>query len=182
VLIGAMIWLRPVTADDAQLQADWRNVPEWSGPYQNHWPTSQQEQERGIAEPKLPDLHRYVVIGRDNAEAMGHLQYWNPFTLDGFYRGREIAYAVHPAFPSAYTFSFYGPGVLAWLPAQWVSDGRPGRRRMFGAARHLAVVAEERAQVSSASLAHQTAVPANLQAGPAQAEELDGDTVGMDLV
>ena len=52
------------------------------------------------------------------------------------------------AHPSAYTFSCYGPGALAWLPAQWVSDGRPGRRRPFGAARHLAVVAQERAQAA----------------------------------
>jgi ribosomal-protein-alanine N-acetyltransferase len=37
-------------------------------------------------------------FGRDTAEATGHLQYWNPFTMDGFYRGREIGYAVHPAF------------------------------------------------------------------------------------
>jgi hypothetical protein len=44
---------------------------------------------------------------------------------------------------------------------------------MFGAARHLAVVAEERAQVSSSSPAHQTAVPANLQAGSAQVDESD---------
>jgi DNA polymerase-3 subunit alpha len=58
----------------------------------------------------------------------------------GQLEGLPHRYGAHP---SAYTFSFYGPGVLAWLPAQWVSDGRPGRRRMFGAARHLAVVAEE---------------------------------------
>jgi ribosomal-protein-alanine N-acetyltransferase len=100
VLIGATIWLRPVTTDDAQLQADWRNDPEWSGPYQNHWPTSRQEEERRIAEPKLPDEHRYVIIGRDTDQAMGHVQYWNPFTMGGFYLGREIGYAVHPAFRS----------------------------------------------------------------------------------
>jgi DNA polymerase-3 subunit alpha len=95
----------------------------------------------------------------------------------GQLEGLPHRYGAHP---SAYTFSFYGPGVLAWLPAQWVSDGRPGRRRAFGAARHLAVVAEERAQV--ASLAHQTAVPANLQSGPAQVDDLDGDAIGADLV
>jgi DNA polymerase III alpha subunit len=95
----------------------------------------------------------------------------------GQLEGLPHRYGAHP---SAYTFSFYGPGVLAWLPAQWVSDGRPGRRRMFGAARHLAVVTEERAQ--AASLAHQTAVPANLQAGPAQVDEQDGDVAGADLV
>jgi DNA polymerase-3 subunit alpha len=44
--------------------------------------------------------------------------------------------------------------VLEWLPAQWVSAGGPGRRRAFGAARHLAVVAEERAQL--ATLGHQS--------------------------
>jgi hypothetical protein len=65
------------------------------------------------------------------------------------------------AHPSAYTFSFYGPGALDWLPAQWVSAGSPGRRRSFGAARHLAVVAEERAQV--ATLAHQSALATNVQ-------------------
>jgi DNA polymerase-3 subunit alpha len=41
------------------------------------------------------------------------------------------------------------------------------------------VVSEERAQVTS--LAHQTAVPANLQAGPAQVDESDGDAVGTDF-
>jgi ribosomal-protein-alanine N-acetyltransferase len=54
--------------------------------------------ERGIAESKLPDLHGYVVVGRGTAEAMGHLIYWNPFTMDGFYLGREIGYGVHHAF------------------------------------------------------------------------------------
>jgi hypothetical protein len=84
----------------------------------------------------------------------------------GQLEGLPHRYGAHP---SAYTFSFYGPGVLAWLPEQWVSDDRPGQRRTFGVARHLAVVTEERAQsFSSASLAHQTAVPANLQAGSAQ--------------
>jgi DNA polymerase-3 subunit alpha len=92
----------------------------------------------------------------------------------GQLEGLPHRYGAHP---SAYTFSFYGPGVLAWLPAQWVSDGRPGRRRAFGAARHLAVVAGERAQ--AASLAHQTAVPSNLQAGPTLVvEEPDGDVAG----
>ena len=55
-----------------------------------------------------------------------------------------------------YAFSFYGPGVLDWLPAQWVSAGGPGRRRAFGIERHLAVVTDERAQ--SASLARPSAL------------------------
>src|SRR5260370_10902816 len=65
------------------------------------------------------------------------------------------------AHPSAYTFSFYGPGALDWLPAQWVSASGPGRRRSFGAARHLAVVAVERAQ--AATIAHQAAVASNVR-------------------
>jgi DNA polymerase-3 subunit alpha len=65
------------------------------------------------------------------------------------------------AHPSAFTFSFYGPGALDWLPAHWVSAGAPGRRRAFGASRHLAVIAEERAQ--TASLAHQAPPASNLQ-------------------
>jgi hypothetical protein len=98
----------------------------------------------------------------------------------GQLEGLPHRYGAHP---SAYTFSFYGPGALAWLPAQWVSDGRPGRSRMFGAARHLAVVAEERAQaLPSASLAHPAAVAANLQAATAvQVDEADGDVVGTDF-
>jgi hypothetical protein len=68
------------------------------------------------------------------------------------------------------SFSFYGPGALDWLPAQWVSAGGPARRRSFGAARHLAVVAEERAQ--SATVAHQTAVASNIQSA---AWPLDSD-------
>jgi len=48
------------------------------------------------------------------------------------------------------------------LPAQWVSDGGPGRKRAFGAARHLAVLAQERSQAGG--LAHQTPVAANWQA------------------
>jgi hypothetical protein len=51
----------------------------------------------------------------------------------GQLEGLPHRYGAHP---SAYTFAFYGPGVLAWLRAQWVSDGRSGRRRMLGAARH----------------------------------------------
>jgi len=47
------------------------------------------------------------------------------------------------AHPSAYTFSFFARSVLDWLPAQWVSAERAGRNRMFGAARHVAVVAQE---------------------------------------
>jgi hypothetical protein len=81
------------------------------------------------------------------------------------------------AHPSAYTFSFYGPGALAWLPAQWVGDGHFGRRRAFGSARHLAVVAEERVQV--ATLAHQMAVPANEQVAPTQMDDTDSDTPGV---
>jgi hypothetical protein len=77
----------------------------------------------------------------------------------GQLEGLPHRYGAHP---SAYTFSFYGPGALAWLPAQWVSDGGPGRKRAFGAARHLAVLAQERTQAGG--LAHQTAVAANWQA------------------
>jgi hypothetical protein len=76
------------------------------------------------------------------------------------------------AHPSAYTFSFYGPGALDWLPAQWVSAGGPGRRRSFGAARHLAVVAEEVAQ--AATVAHQAAVASNVQSA-AWPLDADGD-------
>jgi hypothetical protein len=76
----------------------------------------------------------------------------------GRLEGLPHRYGAHP---SAYTFSFYGPGALDWLPAQWVSAGTPGRRRAFGAARHLAVVAEERAQ--SATLAHPAAAASNVQ-------------------
>src|SRR5262249_60243743 len=98
--------------------------------------------------------------------------------LAGQLEGLPHRYGAHP---SAYTFSFYGPGALAWLPVQRGADGRPGRRRAFGAARHLAVVAQERAQ--AASLAHQSAVAANLQAGPGQVDELEGEDAGAtDLV
>jgi hypothetical protein len=61
------------------------------------------------------------------------------------------------AHPSAYTFSFFARSVLDWLPAQWVGVDRPRRGRTFGAARHLAVVAQERA--SSPALAHLGSVP-----------------------
>lgn len=91
----------------------------------------------------------------------------------GKLEGLPHRYGAHP---SAYTFSFYGPGALAWLPAHWVSDGRPGRRRTFGGARHLAVVAEERAQ--NARLAHPAADPANLQA--ANRIDIDDDTAGVE--
>jgi hypothetical protein len=76
------------------------------------------------------------------------------------------------AHPSAYTFSCYSPGALDWLPAQWVSAGGPGRRRSFGAARHLAVVAEEVAQ--AATVAHQAAVASNVQSA-AWPLDADGD-------
>jgi hypothetical protein len=65
------------------------------------------------------------------------------------------------AHPSAYTFSYCGPGALDWLPAQWVSAGGPGRRRAFGTARQLAVVSEERAQ--AATLGHQSYVAGNIE-------------------
>ena len=89
----------------------------------------------------------------------------------GQLEGLPHRYGAHP---SAYTFSFHGPSALDWLPAQWVSDGRPGRRRAFGAARHLAVVAEERAQ--TAALAHQAAPPANTQS--AVQVDVDADPSG----
>ena len=79
--------------------------------------------------------------------------------MAGQLEGLSHRYGAHP---SAYAFSFYGPGALAWLPAQWVSDGGPGRKRAFGAARHLAVLAQERTQAGG--LAHQTPVAANWQA------------------
>jgi hypothetical protein len=62
--------------------------------------------------------------------------------------------------------------VLDWLPAHWVSAGGPGRRRAFGAARHLAVVAEERAQ--AATLAHQSATASNVQSA-GWSIDADGD-------
>ncbi len=87
----------------------------------------------------------------------------------GRLEGLPHRYGAHP---SAYTFSFYGPGALDWLPAQWVSAGSPGKRRTFGAARHLAVVAEARAE--AASLAHPAALASNLQS-PAWPLDRDGD-------
>jgi hypothetical protein len=96
----------------------------------------------------------------------------------GQLEGLPYRYGAHP---SAYTLSFYGRGALAWLPAQWVSDGHFGRRQAFGTARHLAVVAEERVQVTS--LAHRTAVPANEQLAHAQTEHQETDGPGVtDLV
>jgi hypothetical protein len=65
------------------------------------------------------------------------------------------------AHPSAYTFSFFARSVLDWLPAQWVGADRPGRGRSFGAARHLAVVAQERA--TAPLLAHPGSVSPNQQ-------------------
>ncbi|MBV9323914.1 MAG: DNA polymerase III subunit alpha [Chloroflexi bacterium] len=94
----------------------------------------------------------------------------------GRLEGLPHRYGAHP---SAYTFSFYGPSALAWLPAQWVSDGRPGRRRVFGTARHLAMVPDERAQ--AAGLAHQTALPANFQAATPPVDELDEDAAVVDV-
>jgi len=64
--------------------------------------------------------------------------------------------------PSAYTFSFFARSVLDWLPAQWVGMDRPGRGRTFGASRHVAVVARERATAST--LAHPGAMSPNQQA------------------
>jgi DNA polymerase-3 subunit alpha len=46
----------------------------------------------------------------------------------GRLEGLPHRYGAHP---SAYTFSFYGPGALDWLPAQWVSAGAPGKRRVL---------------------------------------------------
>ena len=66
------------------------------------------------------------------------------------------------AHPSAYTFSFFARSVLDWLPAQWVGAERPGRGRSFGGARHVAVVAQERASMST--LAHPGALPPHQQA------------------
>jgi hypothetical protein len=65
------------------------------------------------------------------------------------------------AHPSAYTFSFFARSVLDWLPAQWVGADRPGRGRSFGAARPLAVVAQERA--TAPLLAHPGSVSPNQQ-------------------
>jgi len=87
--------------------------------------------------------------------AAGVEPYHTLVRVAGQLEGLPHRYGAHP---SACTFSFHGPSTLEWLPAQWVSDGRPGRRRAFGAARHLAVVADERMQ--TAALAHQRAFPA----------------------
>ena len=93
------------------------------------------------------------------AEAAAGVEPYNTLVrVAGRLEGLPHRYGAHP---SAYTFSFYGPGALDWLPAHWVSAGAPGRRRAFGVARHLAVVAEDRAQV--ATLAHQSAVASNTQ-------------------
>src|SRR5205814_4948776 len=93
------------------------------------------------------------------ADAAAGVEPYNTLVrVAGKLEGLPHRYGAHP---SAYTFSFYGPGALEWLPAHWVSAGAPGRRRAFGAARHLAVVAAERAQ--SATLAHQSALASNVQ-------------------
>src|SRR5262249_25839191 len=122
---------------------------------------------------------RPAAHGLGIADAGAGVEPYNTLVrVAGQLEGLPHRYGAHP---SAYTFSFYGPGALAWLPVQWVAGGRPGRRRAFGAARHLAVVAGEGAQ--AASLAHQTALAANLQAGPGQVDELESEDAGAtDLV
>lgn len=97
MLIGTTVSLRPITTENAQLLADWANDPEWAVPYFNYWPTTKQEWERQIAEPKLPDVHRYLIVDRTTAEPMGHIFYWNPYTI-GLLQGLEIGYGVHQSF------------------------------------------------------------------------------------
>jgi len=98
MLIGTEVSLRPTTIDDAQLLADWGNDPAYWGPLFNHWPTTRQDLERHITAPTPPDMRRYIIVGRDTAEPMGTIFYWNPFTFTHVFQGLEIGYAVHPAF------------------------------------------------------------------------------------
>ena len=111
-------------------------------------------------------MMRAPGLGIANAGA-GVEPYNTLIRIAGRLEGLPQRYGTHP---SAYTFSFYGPGTLDWLPAHWVSAGTPGRRRAFGVVRHLAVVAEERAQ--AATLAHPSALASNVQSA---AESLDRD-------
>jgi DNA polymerase-3 subunit alpha len=113
-------------------------------------------------------LTRAPELGIADAAA-GVEPYTTLVRVAGKLEGLPHRYGTHP---SAYTFSFYGPGALDWLPAHWVSAGGPGRRRTFGGARHLAVVAEERAQ--AALLAHQSALSSNIQSA-AWPLDRDGD-------
>jgi DNA polymerase III alpha subunit len=84
------------------------------------------------------------------------------------------------AHPSASTFSFFSRSALDWLPAQWVGADGPGRRRSFGGARHVAVAAQERANV--AALAHPGSFRADRQVThPLGVEDGNGDWPRPDL-
>lgn len=84
------------------------------------------------------------------------------------------------AHPSASTFSFFSRSALDWLPAQWVGADRPGRGRSFGGARHVAVAAQERANV--AALAHPGAFPPDRHVThPVGVEDGNGDWPQPDL-
>jgi DNA polymerase-3 subunit alpha len=67
----------------------------------------------------------------------------------------------HGAHPSAYTFAFFAPSALDGLPAHWVGTDHPGRQRGFGAAKHLALLAQDQEQ--PASLAHMGGVAPDQQ-------------------
>jgi hypothetical protein len=56
---------------------------------------------------------------RGIAEASAGIEPYNTLLrVSGRLEGLPHRYGAHP---SAYTFSFYEPGVLDWLPAHWVS-------------------------------------------------------------
>jgi DNA polymerase-3 subunit alpha len=78
------------------------------------------------------------------------------------------------AHPSAYTISFYGPGVLSWLPAHWVSADRTGRGR-FGGPRQIALGGRHLSDDPGGPLAHRAAVPPNQQSAWSPAQDEWGD-------
>ena len=98
MLIGKQLTLKPAVPEDAEMTADWLSDPAYAGEYANIWPITKQAQERNIA--ASADRRLYLIVGRQNQQAMGTIGFRKAFPemYSELFRVVEIWYSVHPAF------------------------------------------------------------------------------------
>jgi ribosomal-protein-alanine N-acetyltransferase len=98
MLIGKNIYLKPITSQDTQLLSDWWSDPDYMGAYYNLWPVTREDLEGTSEDEKRREAKKFLIVDRQTDEPVGTIGFWNPFTLDYFFKGLELWWQVHPNF------------------------------------------------------------------------------------
>jgi len=99
MLIGKHLSLRPAVATDASLLASWKGDPAYIGAYGNVWPTTQDLQERYVADSLgATDRGFYMMTDNERQQPVGTTGFHNayPTMYAEPFRVIEIWYNVHP--------------------------------------------------------------------------------------